>query len=109
MPIVLRYANAISAILTIRWMLTHCKLIQGILHALTDVVNHVIRGDIPQYVRPIFFGANLTPLQKKGGGIHPIAVGAHRTWLQVLHIFTTPHTPEPMYVFKCAWVTVSHL
>jgi len=46
-----------------------------LLHALTDFVNHVIQGDIPQSVRPIFFGANLTPLRKKDGGIRPIAVG----------------------------------
>ena len=45
-----------------------------LLHALTDFVNHVIQGDIPQSVRPIFFGANLTPLRKKDGGIRPIAV-----------------------------------
>ena len=34
-----------------------------------------MQGGIPQSVKPIFFGANLIPLRKKDGRIHPIAVG----------------------------------
>ncbi|XP_055347348.1 uncharacterized protein LOC129594623 isoform X1 [Paramacrobiotus metropolitanus] len=43
--------------------------------ALTDFVNHVLHNDIPEDIRPFFFGANLIPLAKKDGGIRPIAVG----------------------------------
>ena len=32
-------------------------------------------GYCPSYLHLIFFGANLTALTKKGGGIHLIAVG----------------------------------
>ena len=48
---------------------------RDLLHALTDLVSHVMQGGIPQSVKPIFLGANLIPLPKKDGGIHPIAVG----------------------------------
>ena len=38
----------------------------------------VLRGDAPEPVCPTFFGASLTPLRKKCGGICPIAVSC--TW-----------------------------
>ena len=48
---------------------------QVLLPALTAFVNHVIEGRTPPSIRPFFFGANLTALQKKDGGVRPIAVG----------------------------------
>ena len=35
----------------------------------------VLRGEVPELIRPVFFGAALTPLKKKCGGIRPIACG----------------------------------
>ena len=35
----------------------------------------MLRGDVPQEVRPFFFGASLVALKKKCGGVRPIAVG----------------------------------
>ncbi|XP_055353423.1 uncharacterized protein LOC129599259 [Paramacrobiotus metropolitanus] len=43
--------------------------------ALTDLATMVFRKNLPEDVRPYFFGANLIPLLKKDGGIRPIAVG----------------------------------
>ena len=48
---------------------------KDLLHALTAFANFVLRGDILQAVKPVFFGATLIPLRKKDGGIRPIAVG----------------------------------
>ena len=46
-----------------------------LLSALTSLVNLILQGKIPRTVRPFFFGANLTALTKKDGGVRPIAVG----------------------------------
>ena len=46
-----------------------------LLTALTDFCSLVLRGDVPQEVRPFFFGASLVALRKKSGGVRPIAVG----------------------------------
>ena len=46
-----------------------------LLNALTIFVNTVIHSDLPSVVSPIFFGANLTALKKRDGGLRPIAVG----------------------------------
>ena len=43
--------------------------------SLTEFVNLVICRKVPKSVRPFFFGATLTCLGKKDGGIRPIAVG----------------------------------
>ena len=42
---------------------------------LASFVQLVLEGKTPQSIQPFFFGANLTAIQKKGGGIRPIAVG----------------------------------
>ena len=34
-----------------------------------------MEGKTPTSIQPFFFGANLTALQKKQGGVRPIAVG----------------------------------
>ena len=46
-----------------------------LLEKLTEFVNLVLSGNLPSRIRPIFFGAKLIALGKKGGGIRPIAVG----------------------------------
>lgn len=43
--------------------------------ALTDLVNILLTGELPLNIREVIFGARLIALQKKGGGIRPIAVG----------------------------------
>ena len=49
---------------------TRCVL----LSTLASFVELVLEGRTPLCIRPFFFGANLTALLKKGGGIRPIAV-----------------------------------
>ena len=46
-----------------------------LLHALAVFINHVLSGNVPPAVQPIFFGATLIPLRKKEGGVRPITVG----------------------------------
>ena len=46
-----------------------------LLRSLANFANLVLRDEVTQSVKPIFFGANLIPLRKKDGGIRPIAVG----------------------------------
>ena len=46
-------------------------LVQG----LTSFVNHVLSNKTPPEISPFFFGAAITALNKKDGGIRPIAVG----------------------------------
>ena len=50
-------------------------LVPGCWEKLTEFVNLVPSGYLPPRIRPVFFGANLIALGKKGGGIRPIAVG----------------------------------
>ena len=46
-----------------------------LIQALTRFVNHVLAYGTPEQVRPFFFGASITALNKKDGGVRPIAVG----------------------------------
>ena len=46
-----------------------------LLSALTDLVNLILRGEVPAFVLSTFYGATLCALEKKGGGVRPIAVG----------------------------------
>ena len=46
-----------------------------LLTALTSFTNLVLSGDTPAQMRPLFFGATLTALNKKDGGVRPIAIG----------------------------------
>lgn len=48
----------------------------ALMEALTSFTNLVLAGNTPPQIGPIFFGASLTALNKKGGGIRPIAVGS---------------------------------
>ena len=43
---------------------------------LTDFANVCLSGNVPPSIRPIFCGASLCALNKKDGGIRPIAVGS---------------------------------
>ena len=44
-------------------------------HAFSSFIELVLAGGTISSIRPYFFGANLTALQKKDGGVRPIAVG----------------------------------
>ena len=46
-----------------------------LLAAVTAFTNLMLSGNTPEQVRPLFFGATLTALNKKDGGVRPIAVG----------------------------------
>jgi len=46
-----------------------------LLTALTRFVNMVLSGRCPEEVAPFFIGGRLIALEKKSGGIQPIAVG----------------------------------
>ena len=48
---------------------------QRLLRVLTAFTNLLLAGDTPLDICPVFFGASLTALNKKGGGVRPIAVG----------------------------------
>lgn len=48
---------------------------QQLLERLTEVSNLLLRGSVPQEIRPILYGANLFAFGKKDGGLRPIAVG----------------------------------
>ena len=43
--------------------------------ALTNLVNFILAGKAPVWLRPYFFGASLIAFGKKDGGLRPIAVG----------------------------------
>jgi hypothetical protein len=48
---------------------------QHLLTTLVSFANICLAGRVPLEVRPVFFGASLCALNKKGGGVRPIAVG----------------------------------
>ena len=50
-----------------------------LLTTLSSFILHILEGNTPSSIQPILFGANLIALNKKEGGIRPIAVG------QILH------------------------
>ena len=47
----------------------------NLLLAVSSFMDSVLDGSIPEIIRPIFYGASLCALNKKDGGIRPIAVG----------------------------------
>ena len=47
-----------------------------LLGSLTEFVNLVLGGEVPEFARSVFYGASLTALGKKDGGVRPIAVGS---------------------------------
>jgi hypothetical protein len=46
-----------------------------LLASLTNFTNMCLRGRVPVVIQPVFCGASLCALNKKGGGLRPIAVG----------------------------------
>ena len=54
----------------------------GILQSLTAFVNLMLRAEIPEVMKEIIFGGRLIALQKKSGGIRPIAIGY--TWRRLV-------------------------
>ena len=48
---------------------------QSLISALSRFITVVLQGKTPTSICPLFFGASLTALTKKEGGIRPIAVG----------------------------------
>ena len=62
----------------LRSLVAHCSAEAGsrLLSALTDLINVMLRGKVPQFAVPILYGANECAIRKKkDGGIRPIAVG----------------------------------
>lgn len=56
--------------------MVNCREIGPELHpALAGFVNCLLQGEIHPQVSPVLFGGNLIALEKKSGGIRPIAVG----------------------------------
>ena len=47
-----------------------------LLSALTSLINLALKGAIPDFARDAFYGASLIALNKKTGGIRPIAIGS---------------------------------
>ena len=47
-----------------------------LLSTLTDLVNVMVRGEVPQFAVPVLYGVNECAIRKKDGGIRPIAVGS---------------------------------
>jgi hypothetical protein len=54
---------------------TSSSSVSSFLASLSAFVSLVLKGETPAEIRPLFFGARLTAINKKGGGIRPIAVG----------------------------------
>ena len=49
-----------------------------LLSSITAFINVLLAGNVPSSVRPFLYGGSITALNKKGGGVRPIAVGC--TW-----------------------------
>ena len=60
---------------------------------MTNLCNLISRGEVPEMVRPLFFGASLCAPSKKDGGIRPIAVGNCLRRLAT-KVVMRPITPE---------------
>ena len=61
----------------LKTLLSHSSAEAGesLLITLTDFVNAILRGEVPDFAVSTFYGATLCALTKKDGGIRPIAVG----------------------------------
>ena len=46
-----------------------------LIQALTSFTNHILNGNVPLSVQPVFFGATLIALRKREGGLRLITVG----------------------------------
>ena len=61
----------------LKTLLSHSSAEAGVrlLTTLTDFVNAILKGEVPDFAVSTFYGATLCALTKKDGGIRPIAVG----------------------------------
>ena len=57
-----------------RWPMVQRKQDHAFPSALTDLVNVMLRGEVPQFAVPVLYSANECAIRKKDGGIRPIAV-----------------------------------
>ena len=66
-----------SALATFLLLVAHGSAEAGsrLLSALIDLVNIMLRCEVPQIAVPILYGANECAIRKKDGGIRPIDVG----------------------------------
>ena len=55
--------------------MTDSTLSDVLLSSLASFLTLILKGEVPPSIRPFFFGASLTALRKKDGGVRPIAVG----------------------------------
>ena len=55
--------------------MTDKRVTGTLVDAITDLVNLILAGGVPDFVRAEFLGASLLAFAKKGGGVRPIAVG----------------------------------
>lgn len=55
---------------------------QSRLQSITNFINLVLSGNVPEIIRPIFFAARLIALNKKDGGVRPIAIS--NTWRRLV-------------------------
>ena len=55
-----------------------------LLSTLTDLVNVMLRGEVPQFTVPILYRANECAIRKKDGSLRPIAVGSTIRRLSVI-------------------------
>jgi hypothetical protein len=86
------------------------QILKDLLSTQGDVVVHlaqaimafldvILKGEVHPSIRPIFFGASLTALKKKTGGIRPIAVG--NTWRRLAaKIILSRMTPDLVSYFS---------
>ena len=64
----------------------------SLLESVTDFINLMLAGRVPERVRPILFGGRLTALKKKYGGLRPIAIGY--TWRRLAAKVCCKHVSE---------------
>ena len=78
-----------------------------LLIALTSFTNLVPEGRTPPSICPAFFGASLIALDKKGGGIKPIAVGSTLPCLVAKAAFGTVRSKMVALLAPASWASVS--
>ena len=69
----------------------------SLLESVTDFINLMLAGRVPERVRPILFGGRLTALKKKDGGLRPIAIGY--TWRRLAAKVCCKHVSERAAAF----------
>ena len=90
-------------------LVTHVSVEAGsrLLSALTDLVNVMLRGEIPQFAVPIHYGANECAIRKKDGGIRPTAVGSTSNCLLLLEAQVTAYCCWKHKIVSKSWLKAS--